>query len=450
MNFLPGRVSEITDEAFDNVEVGYNGSELIALWNSSTTELSYSISDDGGETWSVPFVAYSSGTPFLLRGLIWDGSKWILAADANGTSRLMNSVNMTTWTSSRTLTGIPTTDISDLMYTGGKYYLTGMRGTVVYVAESVDASTWVDVEQLSALNAIPNQDACFTKGAMTVAFKEGAAGQDYYDRLLVSDIRSQITIPVAQSSTPVSGAANSLGQIVIYIDIGARNSTSVWKFLYRGSDGIWINKGVFASYGNATTGAIVAVDDVFHVVYGQITEDGIKLFHRQLQVVEDGVDVLTRQPADDRRTPSLKLPNFSIEVSHGSQWVSISDHVNYRIDPSDFGTSNTQWRRIQATSPHYEGTYDIHAVRDNVTEQITITIYGQSQNHVTENLLLIQEIVSQPQWRLRITVQDHRETWLCQRADFSIIRGHVFMHNTMAQIKLSIPRHPKVSYEVVP
>lgn len=451
MNFLPGRVTEITDEVFDNVEVGYNGSELVALWNSSNTVLSAAVSDDGGETWSAPFVSYTSGTPFLLRGLTWDGSKWVLAANANGTSRLMNSVNLTTWTSSRTLTGITTTAISDLMYTGGKYYLTGTRGTVVHVAESVDGSTWSDVEQLSALNAIPNQDACFTKGALTVAFKEGAVSQDYNDRLLVTDVRSQITYPVLQSSKPVSGAAGDNGQVIIYIDIGARNETSIWKFLHRdnGSD-TWIDKGVFASYGNATTGAVVAVGAAFHIVYGQITTEGIKLLHRKLETVEDGIPVLSRVPAQDRRVPSLKLPNFSVEISYRSQWIDITDHANYRIDPSDFGTSNTQWRRITATSPHYEGSYDIHAVRDNVTEQITITIYGQSQNHVTENILLLVDAVSQPQWRLRMTVQDHRETWVCQRADYAIIRSHVFLHNTMAQMKLSIPRHPRVSYEVVP
>lgn len=448
-DFLPGEITQIHTGEFDNVEVGYNGSELVALWNSTPTSLMFSISADEGRTWTVPATSYTSGTPFLLRGLIWSGSAWVLAADANGTSRLMNSTDLTTWTSSRTLTGIPTTGVTDLMRAGGKYYLTGTRGNVIHVAESTDSNTWSDVEQVSALNAVPNSAASFVKGTPTVAFKEGTVGtDDGYDRLLVSDVRSGITEPIARAAKPVSGASGPLGDVIVYSDYSANNTTSVWKFLYR-SSGTWLDKGVFASYGNATTGAVVAADDGFHIVYGQFTADGIKLFHRKLQAIEDGIEVLARQPAQDRRSPSLKLPNFSVELSYGSEWLNITDHVNYRIDPSDFGSSDVSWRRITATSSQYEGSYDIHAVRDNVNEQLTVTIYGQSQNHVTENVLMLVDVITQPSFRLRITVQDHRETWICQRADYTVIRGHVFLHNTMAQVKMRIPRHPRASYDVV-
>lgn len=144
-----------------------------------------------------------------------------------------------------------------------------------------------------------------------------------------------------------------------------------------------------------------------------------------------------------------RLENFIVEMSLGNTWIDVSDHVNYRISPTDFGDSAQTLRRITASSNHYDGTVLIHTTKEQVQETITVTVYGQDQNQVTENLLLLQEIVEQPLYRVRMTYGNHRQTWLCDSADFNISRGHVFMHNTMAQMRLSIPRFPRVTYEAL-
>jgi hypothetical protein len=142
------------------------------------------------------------------------------------------------------------------------------------------------------------------------------------------------------------------------------------------------------------------------------------------------------------------LSYLDVEVSFGIPWVSLNDHVNYTMAVEGFGEHSYQRRRTTATSPYYDGTFLVHSTLENVTEAMSVYVLGTSANHVTENLMLLEEVFSQDAYSLRITMDDHRETWSCMTADYSIDRGHVNMHNNRATMKLSIPRLPRVSYEV--
>ena len=139
---------------------------------------------------------------------------------------------------------------------------------------------------------------------------------------------------------------------------------------------------------------------------------------------------------------------FDIEVSFGVPWVSLNDHINFIASAEGFGDHAYQRRRVTATSPYYDGTFLVHSTLENVQEALSIYVLGTSQNHVTENLMLLQEVFSQDSYQLRMSMDDHRETWSCQAADFTISRGQVQMHNCRATMKLSIPRLPQVTYEV--
>ena len=143
------------------------------------------------------------------------------------------------------------------------------------------------------------------------------------------------------------------------------------------------------------------------------------------------------------------MDNFDMEVSFGVPWVSLNDRINFRVSAEGFGNKVTQQRRITADSPYFDGTYLVHSTKDNVTEEFAVYVYGSSQNHVTENLLLLEEIFDQAAYRIRLRFDDHQETWSCQTADYSVERSHVFMHNVMAVMKFQVPRFPKISYEAI-
>lgn len=154
-------------------------------------------------------------------------------------------------------------------------------------------------------------------------------------------------------------------------------------------------------------------------------------------------------PRPPRIPPPKFSDSFNIEVSYGDRWISLTDMINFKVAAGNFGQKSQQRRRIEANSPFYDGTYLIHSTLENITEEMAVMVYGESQNHVTENLLLLEELFSQPEYQVRILFGNHRETWYCTPADWSIDRSHVFMHNTMAIMTLQIPRLPRTTAEVV-
>lgn len=148
-----------------------------------------------------------------------------------------------------------------------------------------------------------------------------------------------------------------------------------------------------------------------------------------------------------RAIPTMQ--DFDLEISDGVNWISLNDHVNYRVGAEGLGNSTQTLRRLSTTSPYYDGTFLVHSTKENVEEQLTIYITGSSQNHVTENILRLEELFSQDLYNVRLRLDDHMETWLCQPADYGIDRSHVNAHNIRATMKLTISRFPKITYEVV-
>lgn len=143
------------------------------------------------------------------------------------------------------------------------------------------------------------------------------------------------------------------------------------------------------------------------------------------------------------------VDSFGVEITYGAAWIDLNDLLNYRVSAEAFGTKAQVLRRITTTSPYFDGTFLIHSTKENITESVTVFVYGVSQNHVTENLLQLEELFSQPAYRIRVRMEDHMETWTCQPGDYTIERTHVYMHNTMAAFKAQVPRMPSALYESV-
>lgn len=155
------------------------------------------------------------------------------------------------------------------------------------------------------------------------------------------------------------------------------------------------------------------------------------------------------QPGPIQARNDLTLDAFDCEIYYGGRWVSLNDMVNYQVAADSFSDRSQSRRRVTATSPVYDGTFEVHSVLENVTEQISVRIYGQSQNEVTENFLLLRDAFAQTRYNVRLRLSDHLETWLCMPAEWNLDRTHVYVHNCQAVMKLSIPRFPNPTYEVI-
>lgn len=149
-------------------------------------------------------------------------------------------------------------------------------------------------------------------------------------------------------------------------------------------------------------------------------------------------------------SPQITMSYFGCEISSGGSWVDLNDTLNYKV--AGGGTRDnaaTSWRRITATSPVLEGQYQVHAVRETVSEQLDVYVYSDDHVDLNTKLNALLELFSQFSYQIRFTFENATETWTCWTADWTLTRNQVFSHNKMAFVSFSVPRQPAVSYGVV-
>lgn len=425
-------------------------------------------------TWTAPVTVYDPASlDPLLGGIAHDGTDFYLAVGEKDTTtgevttKILSSANGTTFSSPVTVTwgdywACPT----DLKYSGTTYYLAAtarttfdgpMRSTV---KTSTDLSSWTSLGYASQLTATDNVHARIAVNGSLVHLvaREGTFGTfKSEDRILYSEYDGywRTTTEVVEGTGNPDIIPVDDGYAIFYQDQTISPDTGTWSWmLYDLLSEVFVRRGTFSQGFLPGSGASAFVHGTgFAVTYAQRDDFDVPpgtLYFRYFSTTVDEPPLAFRPKTnEDRPAESYKLANFDVEISSGSIWVSVATGNRFYMGAEDFGDKAQVLRRITASSPYYEGTYLVHAVRENVQESLSINVLGASQNHVTENLLLLEELVSQPSFRIRLTMGDHVETWSCQQADYTIQRGHIMMHNTRAVMKISVSRLPAVSYEVV-
>lgn len=476
----PNRPITVVNEASFTCAVEYSGTTYV-FWRDSllvgddpNSVIKCTTSTDG-LTWTDPVTVYSeAGKDVYPGGVVHNGTNFRMAVGVKNTvsqavtTKILSSTTALTWSSPVTPTFteywlIPT----DLQYVSGTYYLAATTRVVFNgpmlstVKTSTNLTSWTSLGYPSqSYNAIDNVGAriAVTNGVVDLVHKEGnfvtsAPG----DRILhVRYANGSWGLP----ETVVSGtgfpdiAPLSIGYAVVYKDQSIQHGHGIWSWAYY-DGGKFYTRGTFTQDFEFGQGAsVLPTSDGFTTYYStRFDPDGLtagRLYARHFtDTFSEPAEVFFPYPQGRRSRDQDTLDNFRFEISNGSYWVPVHDGFNYYVAPDDFGEHAQTQRRITASSPFYEGTYLIHSVRENVTEQFTIHILGASQNDVTENILALEELVTQPSFKIRMILGNHAETWSCQSADYSISRGHVYMHSTRAAMRVSVPRLPEVSYEVV-
>lgn len=140
---------------------------------------------------------------------------------------------------------------------------------------------------------------------------------------------------------------------------------------------------------------------------------------------------------------------FDIEVHNGITWMSLNDTFRFRASARSLESVTQQRRRKTVTSSMYDGEWEIHSTLSNAEEKVEIDIYGADQVEISDNIQRVIAAFSQRLYNVRVTMDNDRQTWRCFPAEYSITRGQVNAHNRRATISLSVPRFPKIVYEVI-
>ena len=138
-----------------------------------------------------------------------------------------------------------------------------------------------------------------------------------------------------------------------------------------------------------------------------------------------------------------------LEVQYAGLWHSVNDGFRFRLAADSLGETSVTLKRIEAESPFYDGTYQVHATRGNITETVVVRATGADNIDVSDKLEMLIKWFTQPSFRIRKTFGADRTTWDCYTAEYSIDRSHVMIHNRMAVAKFSVPRLPQETREVL-
>lgn len=131
-----------------------------------------------------------------------------------------------------------------------------------------------------------------------------------------------------------------------------------------------------------------------------------------------------------------------VEVQFAGAWYSVNDGYRYKVTAGSLGDSAVSLNRIEASSPFYDGSYQIHTTKGNITELIEVTVYGVDNVEVKDNIARLIKWFSQPTYKVRRTLGEDVTTWQCYTAEYSIERSHILIHNRMARVKFNVPRLP--------
>lgn len=429
-------------------------------------------SSEDGHVWTPPAMAIDpSAVDIFPVGVIHDGVQFVMvvathaaAATTYGT-KMYVSPDGITWTEDNVINWTESWSFpTGLDWDGTLYWLTGMvqpsgpsGPTVTVVRSSTNRTTWTSLpypSQLSTRSLVRGRTVIYG-GQLYVFMREGDPFvESNEDRLLYSAWSGSYWEATLLVSTKATGSPTPLvideSLAVVFQDRTLDGISSPWAWAIR--DENWLRRGVIsqgAGFGGG--GHAVLYGSGFGLTYSMKSEPAAvdaEVYFRMVFAAEDSIEYRPIPGAVTSENVVDALDNFMVEISWGSRWISLTDHVRFYMSSEDYGDKAQTLRRVNAQSPYYEGSYLVHAVRENVTETLSIYILGVSQNDVTENMLLLEELVSQPSFRIRITHQDHVETWKCQQADYSIQRGHLMLHNTRAMMRLNVPRLPSVTYEV--
>ena len=147
-------------------------------------------------------------------------------------------------------------------------------------------------------------------------------------------------------------------------------------------------------------------------------------------------------------TPPANESTFSMAVQKADgTWLNINDNAKYLVSADSLGQSSVSFRRTEVKSPYVEGSFLVHAVKDMVSENLTVFVNGfngtdQTQHDLRENIAALIEPFTQNYFNLKYTFGNSEIIWSCQSADYSVQQSREYVHKMMVPVRLTFARYP--------
>lgn len=135
---------------------------------------------------------------------------------------------------------------------------------------------------------------------------------------------------------------------------------------------------------------------------------------------------------------------FSASVTRSSLGLGdldIHDGLNYVITNRLFGGS-VSYQRNQVSSPYVDGDVTVTRRRPNVSENISIHVYGSDHASMATNVSALIAAFSQDSFNIGVTVGNQLYQYQCEAADYQMEWDQAKMHSTQTTVNFQLPRRP--------
>jgi hypothetical protein len=140
-----------------------------------------------------------------------------------------------------------------------------------------------------------------------------------------------------------------------------------------------------------------------------------------------------------------------VEIETPTGWLELEDlEGGYELHAESFAAKQSQSRKVEAEGDWAEGSYTVRAVAGNVTENVSVFVHGADPYQLAVRIQALTDGLHQLQYRLRLTVGNMRESWVCQYSDYAIESDQPLRFSTLALVKAQVPHLPTVLVEQVP
>lgn len=143
--------------------------------------------------------------------------------------------------------------------------------------------------------------------------------------------------------------------------------------------------------------------------------------------------------------------DFAVSITTPSGVLALENPVGgYSVHRESLGTRSITLRKKEITSPYVEGSFVPQAVRENVTEVLSVWVEGPNFATVDARIDALLAGYSQMQYIVTMRMGTLTETWRCSPADYTIEFSGEQRFSLLALVKAQIPRLPTLTKVVAP
>jgi hypothetical protein len=104
------------------------------------------------------------------------------------------------------------------------------------------------------------------------------------------------------------------------------------------------------------------------------------------------------------------------------------------------------WRKKTVTNPHVEGSFTVHAERENVVVPVSVWVEAATRSALRVAQQAVEDAFSQLHYTITFDVEGDTQTWQCEAADYTVDTQQAFLMAKTALVRAKVPRLPAVVF----